>query len=42
MKKKDKIRKPEKQDYCLSNGQFLDQEIIHGNGTNFLGNIFKD
>lgn len=29
-------------DYSLKNGKFLDEELIHGKGVNFLGNIFKD
>ncbi|WP_240838497.1 hypothetical protein [Acidaminobacter sp. JC074] len=39
--KKNKERKLTAKDYSMKSGKFLDQETIHGNGMNFLGNIFK-
>lgn len=42
MKKKDRERKLTVKDYSLNNGQYLDQEMIHGKNYNFLGNIFKN
>ncbi len=39
--KKNKERKLTEKDYSLKNGKFLNEEVIHGKGMNFLGNIFK-
>ncbi|MBI9015199.1 MAG: hypothetical protein JEZ08_23400 [Clostridiales bacterium] len=39
---KNKERKLTPKDYSLKNGKFLDEATIHGKGTNFLGNIFKN
>ncbi len=40
-KKDDKARKLTIKDYSLRNGKFLDSDIIHCKGANFIGNIFK-
>ena len=28
-------------DFCTKDGKFLSDELIHGKGINFVGNIFK-
>lgn len=40
--RKNKERKPNVKDYCLSNGKFLEEDIIHDKNMNFLGNIFRN
>ena len=40
--KTNKERKLTPKDYSLKNGKFLTEDMIHGKGTNFLGNIFKN
>lgn len=40
--RKSKDRKLTKKDYSMSNGQFLEVEIIHDKNVNFLGNIFRN